>query len=221
MKNTYIIAAVIIVVAVIGLFIKSEKSSAPVENLTANLPSEVRLTDGTYKVDTSTSTLRWSGEILGGITETGTVSLKEGKAVVEGGIVKSADFTFDMQSIKDDVGKAMLENHLKSKDFFNSDKYATSTFALKTFAPTSEEGAKAGRFVVSGDLTVKGITVPISFLATVTHEGESKIRATGSFAINRTDWEITYKSNSFFSDLKDGAIRDAVQIDLNIVATKE
>lgn len=209
------------VVAVIGLFIRSEKSSAPVENLTTNQSGETKLIDGTYKVDTSTSTLRWSGEYLGGITESGTVSLKDGNALVENGSVKSAMFTFDMQSIKDDAGKAMLENHLKSKDFFNSEKFATSTFALKTFAPTSEEGLKAGRFVVSGDLTVKGITVPISFLATVASESSDSIRATGSFAINRTDWEITYKSNSFFSDLKDGVIRDAVQIDLNIVATKQ
>jgi polyisoprenoid-binding protein YceI len=221
MKNTYIIAAVIIVVAVIGLFIKGQKTSAPVEDLSTPLPADIKLADGIYKVDTSTSTLRWSGEILGGITETGSVAFREGKATVEGGSVKSAEFTFDMQSIKDDAGKSMLENHLKSKDFFNTQKYATSTFVLKTFAPTSEEGAKAGRFVVSGDLTVKGITVPISFLATVTSEGKDSIRAIGSFAINRTDWEITYKSNSFFSDLKDGAIRDAVQIDLNIVATKK
>lgn len=220
MRNTYIIAAIIILIAIVGLFVRGQKTMAPIQSLEEESQDALVLADGTYKVDTSTSTLRWSGEMIGGVTESGSVKIKDGFVDVSNNTVNKGEFTFDMTSIKDDGGKAMLETHLKSKDFFNTDKFATSTFVLKGFAPTSPEGAKAGRYVVAGDLIIKGIRVPISFLATLTNIDQNTVQATGSFAINRTDWEITYKSATFFDNLKDGVIRDAVQIDINIVAAK-
>jgi polyisoprenoid-binding protein YceI len=68
-------------------------------------------------------------------------------------------------------------------------------------------------------MTIRGITLPISIVATVKEEGDSLI-AKASFALNRADWEIKYNSASFFSNLGDRIIRDAIVIGLDLKAQK-
>ncbi len=78
---------------------------------------------------------------------------------------------------------------------------------------------EVGRFVIGGDLTIKGITKPVSFISTITTL-ENEVFAKGSFAINRADWDVKFGSTSFFKDLGDKAIRDAVEIRLDLKGVK-
>ena len=59
-----------------------------------------------------------------------------------------------------------LVNHLKSEDFFSVEKFPTATFKV------TKSEAKAEKSLITGDLTIKGITHEISFLATVHQEGK-------------------------------------------------
>ena len=217
MKNSYVIAGAIILIAVLGFVLASKKTEAPTQE---NAPQESStFMDGNYVLDTEASKIVWTGEFIGGLKETGTIMLSEGSAEVVGGIIQGGLFTIDMNTLSDSASKQRLTDHLKSEDFFSVATYPTATFVLKTFAPTSAEGAKIGRYVVGGNLTIKGIVQPISLMATVTQTGNI-IEATGSFAINRADWSIKYNSPSFFQNLGDKAIRDAVEIKLNLKAVK-
>lgn len=223
MKNSYIAIAVIIIIVILSFVLGRNKTEAPQEVVSDNSVElgSPTLPDGSYKVDVEASVLKWGGEYITGKKEEGTVKFKSGSATVLAGVVSTANFVLDMSSIKDNASKEMLENHLKSDAFFDSTNFPESSFILRSITPSSSDGAKLGKYIVGGNLTVKGIEKPISFPATITLGSDGSIKATSSFAINRADWSIKYNSQTFFSNLGDKTIRDAVEIGLDIRAVKE
>lgn len=216
MNNSYIIAAIIVVVAIVS-FIFAKKSEAPLEQVdqTEDKPA---LLQGEYKINPEASYIGWKGEFVTGFSEVGKAKLTEGRAKISDNAV-SGEFIIDMNSITSEPVKERLITHLKSDDFFSVSKFPTAKFELKSIAPSSEEGMKEGRYVVGGNLTIKGITKPISFIATI-NEQNATLSIKATFAINRADWEVKYGSATFFSDLGDRVIRDAVEITLDLKATK-
>jgi len=65
---------------------------------------------------------------------------------------------------------------------------------------------------VTADLTIKGITVPVTFDLAL---GDGTART--SFKINRTKYDIKYGSGSFFDNLGDKAIDDEFELNVNLV----
>lgn len=223
MKNTYLAIGVILLIVIAGFMFKSNKTEAPLKNEEVtkenSLAGRVALSDGDYTLDVASSKILWEGEKITGSKEKGLVLLESGNLKIENGIPVSGEFTIDMNTIKSDPEIEMLIKHLKSDDFFSVDKYPTAKFVLKTVTPSSEAGAKEGRYILGGDLTVKGITKPISFTANIKSDGDS-LSATASFALNRTEWDIKYGSSSFFGNLGDKAIKDAIMLGLDLKAQK-
>ena len=99
--------------------------------------------------------------------------------------------------------KDKLTKHLKSPDFFDVGKFPTATFESTEI---KKEGAG---HIISGDLTLHGVTQRISFPATVTAT-DSKVEANAEFSINRKDFGITYPG------MPDDLIRDLVVIKLSL-----
>ena len=162
----------------------------------------VTVTAQTKKVDAAKSTITWLAKKATGQHE-GSVNLKEATLTFKGKNVIGGNFTVDMTSmtttdLKAGQGKEKLEGHLKSEDFFSTEKFPTSTLIFKTVAAKS-----AGVFTVTADLTIKGITNPVTFdLATTANS------ATANVKINRTKYDIKYGSGSFFDNLGDKVIYD-------------
>lgn len=218
MKNSYILAgAIVLIIAVIFIF-SGKKTEAPIEETVVNEENS-EFVAGNYQINTEESFIYWQGEFITGAKESGNVKLESGSLVVEGSTIVGGEFVIDMNTITSEPQIERLVNHLKSDDFFSVSTYPTSKFVLKTFEPTITDADSAGRYVVAGDLTIKGITKPISLVATVTEE-EGSLRAVASFAINRTEWDIRYNSSSFFSNLGDRVIRDSVMMGLDLKAEK-
>jgi len=96
-----------------------------------------------------------------------------------------------------------LTGHLKGNDFF-----AVSQFPTATFVSTAIE-QKATNTMVTGDLTLHGVTKSISFPARVTMSNDA-VNVTARFAINRSDFEIKYPGMA--NDL----IREQVVLLLNV-----
>ncbi|HEX5001586.1 MAG TPA: YceI family protein [Bacteroidia bacterium] len=175
----------------------------------------------TYTVDTTRSQLNWTGEKVTG-THHGTIAIKNGTITQNHGTVKGS-VVFDMNSIAvtDLSGdfKNKLEKHLKSEDFFGVEKHPTSEFVITSLTPLkSEEGSK-NNFTVSGTLTIKGISQPLAFPAYVFFEG-SGMTVSGEAKVDRTKYDIKYKSASFIEDIGDKAISDIFTLKLDVVATK-
>ncbi|MBK5277323.1 MAG: YceI family protein [Bacteroidia bacterium] len=83
--------------------------------------------DNLFKVDIEKSKLTWVGKKVTG-AHTGTINLTEGSFVTNGKKVTGGSFAIDMTSITDtDItnpgGNERLVNHLKSDDFFSSEKH--------------------------------------------------------------------------------------------------
>jgi polyisoprenoid-binding protein YceI len=108
-----------------------------------------------------------------------------------------------------------LIGHLKSDDFFAAAKFPVSKLELT--------GAKklAGNDVeFSGNLTIKGITNPVTFKATTVIEGKN-LTAEGNLVINRAKFDVRYGSGSFFGGLGDKVIYDDFTLVFTLVATEK
>lgn len=176
-----------------------------------------------YKIDPAQSSVKWTAKkvvkAFGG--HDGTIKIKEGMIDTEGKQDKGR-FVLDMNSIenvdlkdKDPAGKKKLEGHLKSDDFFGVSKHPEASFVVKTMKPDSKDKAQ---YEVTGDLTIKGITKPITFPAKVTEKG-GKVEISSEFTIKRNNWDIRYNSPSFFDikTLGDKAIEDDVKFNVDLV----
>lgn len=172
----------------------------------------------TLKVDTKASTFNWLGKKVTG-EHNGTIGIQSGSLVVNSGKLQGGEFTIDMKSIKcldlTDAGyNAKLVGHLTSPDFFDVAKYPTA--AIKIKKATSKGN---GNYDVTGDLTINGVTQPITFPAVVTVDTKGAT-ATAKFEVDRTKFGSKYASKSFFDTIGDKMINDNFQVDVKIVAAK-
>ena len=95
-----------------------------------------------------------------------------------------------------------LNGHLKADDFFGTDKFPTAKLVFKTIAVKA-----ANVYTVTADLTIKGISKPVTFdLATTANS------ATSTFKVNRTKYDITYSSGTLLTTLADKAIDDEFEL---------
>ena len=160
----------------------------------------------TKKVNVETSVVIWTGYKLTGQHQ-GSIALKEGELLFENETLTGGNFIIDMTTINttdlQGRSKISLDGHLKNEDFFDVDKYKTAAMVIKTVKPTDVG------YLVIADLTIKEITKEISFNMLV-----SENSATANLKIDRTKFNITYKSVSLGNVLKDKAIYD--EFDLRV-----
>jgi polyisoprenoid-binding protein YceI len=142
----------------------------------------------------------------------GTVSTSSTGQIIKG------DFVIDMTSIactdlKDARGKKNLEDHLRSSDFFDTQLFPKAAFSIAQITPVA---AHANEFLISGFLSIKGVTNLILFPATIILN-KDVMTAKGEVIIDRTKWNINYQSGSIFTQLKDGIISDQVKITIDLI----
>lgn len=158
--------------------------------------------DGEKKeIKTDKSTVTWKGYKVTG-SHYGTVDMESGFLTFDEGKLTGGEFVVDMSTIvtNDLEGeyKGKLEGHLKSDDFFGVAKHPTAKLVFTKVASSGKNS-----YQVTGDLTIKDITAPVTFELSVYGN-----KATANVKIDRTVYDIRYGSTSFFDDLKDKAIYD-------------
>lgn len=124
-----------------------------------------RFAEDQYQVDIKKSELNWKAEkVIGG--HTGSIKLLSGTLITDGNQLTGGRFQIDMRSIDVDElkgsSKQNLLNHLKSDNFFGVADNPVSTFIITKVSPTAN-----GQVTIKGNLTIKGITHPLSFPATI------------------------------------------------------
>ena len=172
-----------------------------------------------YKVNTETSKINWKGSKPTG-SHYGTINLDNGNFIVKNDKITGGEFTIDMNSIADldmpadNEYNAKLVGHLKSADFFDVEKYPNGSFQIK------ESENKDGKTLIKGELTLKDISHPVSFLADINIENGQLTLKSETFMVDRSKWNIRYQSKSFFDDLKDKFIEDDMEISIEVIANK-
>lgn len=171
----------------------------------------------------SESTVKWTGKKLTG-EHFGKINISEGSLFVDGDQLSGGSFTIDMNTITvEDLTDAAqnkdLTDHLFSEDFFNVAQFNAANFEITGVEALAAADEAGNTHTISGNLTIKGITQGISFPAKVDNN-EAGINASAKFNIDRTLWDIKYKSGKFFPELGDKVISDEIGIELNLAATK-
>lgn len=209
--NLMLIAMAIVATSAFSLKIKEANK---------NISFDVNVEEGTYKVDTKSSTVGWVGKKIA-YGHNGTVDLAGGQLVFEANGLTGGSFKFDMTTIKnidleDPKKNAKLVGHLKSDDFFSVKQHPTVSFTI-----TSVEKAQDGdnNYKITGDLAIKGITHPLSFGAKVTENG-GNISASAKLTFDRSKYNVKFQSGSFFENLGDKAIYDDIEMNVSLVAKK-
>ena len=172
--------------------------------------------EASYKVDAQKSTLVWTGKKVTG-EHKGNIPVSSGTLVVTDNKLKGGNFELNVAGltvtdITDPTGNGKLVGHLKNDDFFSTDKFPKATYAI-----TSVTSKGGNNYDIAGNLTIKGITQPVSFPAVVSVSGKT-LTATGVVTVNRTKFDIKFKSASFFENLGDKAIYDDFTLDVKLVA---
>lgn len=188
-----------------------------------------------WKLNTSDSKIEWIGTKVTGY-HVGNVPLKNGEINVKNGEVNGGKFVMDIANMQvigpksvDSASSQKLLGHLKSADFFDVTKYPEGIFELTGVKPYNGKAVKDTTdprqeeinkykvtdptHLVSGNLTLKGITKNIEFPARITVTGNTA-EAIAKFNIDRKDWGIVYPGKP------DDLIRDAIHLGISIKASK-
>lgn len=169
-------------------------------------------------VNHKNSTIKWTGSKPTG-DHSGTINISSGKLVFDHGTLVGGQFIIDMTSIactdlKPDEGGDKLVRHLKNEHFFDVEKFPTAKIVI-----TRADAMPDGVYKISANLTIKDITHPIIFSAHVTYK-KNNFLATANINIDRTKWDVVYKSGSVFKDLGDKFIHDEIKFDLFLLSEK-
>jgi polyisoprenoid-binding protein YceI len=164
------------------------------------------------KLTSENTSVTWLGKKVGGRHE-GAISVKEGVLSLEKGALQSGKIVIDMNSITctditDKEKNAYLVGHLKNEDFFNVAAHQTATLEI-----TSAKAAKGGKVAITGNLTIKGITKPVSFMATV--NSKNGFKATATLVFDRINYDIKYASG-IIGTVADKDIEDNVTLKITI-----
>jgi len=172
--------------------------------------STVNAEDSQYTIETSQSSITWTGRELSTSYHYGTINLLSGQFEVSNGIILNGEFIVDMTSInnQDMEGdrKARLEGHLKSDDFFSVDSHPTALLSIQGSELISE-----GKWNVTANLTIKGITHPVDFEMTRSEQGWS-----ANLVFDRSKYEVRFRSGTFFENLGDKLIYDDIELAINL-----
>ena len=118
-----------------------------------------------------------------GLNTPGTLSGLKGTIQFNPSNLSTASFNVSVDVSTINTGIDMRDSHLKREEYFYTDKYPTISFT-STAVKANNDG-----YIVTGELTIKGISKNISFPFTaVTQNGGMLF--TGNFSINRKDFDI-------------------------------
>ena len=174
---------------------------------------------GTYSLLIDDSELSWIGTELSTKTHTGTIDFTDGTIVVDSDNTISGNVKINMSTINvtdlQGRSKEMLERHLRSSDFFEVESYSEAKFSFisKSFDKLSNQIS----FV--GDLTIKDITNPISFNATLL-ETSPFLKAKAVLSFDRSKYNVRFRSGNFFENLGDKLILDDIDVNIRLVTKK-
>jgi polyisoprenoid-binding protein YceI len=162
-------------------------------------------------VDTALSKVEWTGKKVSG-QHHGDVQVKSGALTVDEGKLVGGNFVIDLTSINnldlEGEFKGKLEGHLKSPDFFDVENHPEATFEITDV----KDGATAGAVVISGNLTIRGVSKNITFDAQVEEASDTAVKATADFNIAREDWGVSYKGQA------DDLISKEINLKVTLVA---
>lgn len=166
----------------------------------AEVYPQTTVQDGTvYRIDTVESQIEWKGYKVLKTDQTahfGLLHFKTGSVTVINNRLEYGTVVADLNSMEnidlkgDSSMREKLEKHLKSADFFDIQKFPTATFEITQVTDTADGDFNA---ILKGNLTIKGITKPISIRANVTVNEDMVTIASEPTDFDREDFGLSFE----------------------------
>jgi polyisoprenoid-binding protein YceI len=117
-----------------------------------------------------------------------------------------------------DTGTPDRDTHLRSPDFLDVERYPEMVFTSTGVEQVDDEVYR-----VTGDLTIKDVTRPVSVDFTLTGSardpfGNTRVGFEGALAIKRSDWDLTWNT---VLDTGGVLVSDRVQVEFDVSAIKQ
>ncbi|AZI34516.1 YceI family protein [Kaistella carnis] len=214
MKKSFLLAAFA------SLVLTSCTKDKPVVNETTEVTTNNN--GAVYELDTLNSRIEWKGYKILKSDQTshfGTINFESGDLTVHEGMLESGKFIVDMNSLtsvdlKDDAEQlGKLNGHLKSGDFFETDKFPTASYEI---TKVSKNDSGDYNTLLDGNLTIKGITKPMQFNANVSVKDGVASIATEPKDISREAFNVKFQM-----PVANGVIKDDVNLQIIIKANEK
>ncbi|MFJ6514481.1 YceI family protein [Streptomyces sp. NPDC091406] len=199
-----------------ALFNRKSTATAPAAEAPAVDPALAALT-GTYTLDPAHSSIGFTVRHAMVTNVRGSFGEHEGTLALDGTDPANSSASIDVKIASVDTGIADRDGHLVSGDFFDAEK-----FPLMTFRSTKAEQLGGEAYRITGDLTIKDVTRPLSidleFNGSATDVyGNERVGFEGSADILRSDWGLTWNAA-----LETGGVMvsDKVKLTFDISAIK-
>jgi polyisoprenoid-binding protein YceI len=170
---------------------------------------------GTWTVDPSHSSVEFQVKHMGIATVKGFFHGFEGTLAIDEDGTARAEGTVDVGTV--DTREAKRDEHLRSPDFFDAEQ-----FPKLTFVSTGVRAEDDDEYVIDGDLTIHGVTRPVSLRAEVTGTdtdpwGNERVALDVTGKIKRSDYGMTFNQALGSGNMLVG---DAVKIAIAVSAVK-
>ena len=182
---------------------------------TATSPAAVAIPAGTWSVDPVHSTVGFEVKHFGISTFRGRFTGYEGTIETGDGTLERVEGSVRVDSV--DVRDPQLARHLQSEDFFHAEAHPEIAFR--------STGVRAvdGRFELDGDLTLRGVTRPVTLEVEVDGAGEdpyggTRLSLVGRGEVNRFDYGVPFAAKTPNGALVAG---EKVRLVLTVEAVKE
>ncbi|MFT3911732.1 MAG: YceI family protein [Ferruginibacter sp.] len=216
MNNKLSITFLILIIAPLyfscsGAVKKESKNNVSPSSTTLHIGDEKYIT-----IDTKESHVIWKGSSIEG-AHAGYVYISKGELMIEDGQLVGGAAEVNMSTIEGDDHRSdnNLIKHLKDPDFFDVQKFPFSTITITRVISINDENKE-----ITGNLTIKGITHPVTFPATIEIK-DGIVKSNSKLVIDRTLWDVRYRSGKFFANLADKTISDSIEFNIKIVAKKD
>jgi len=168
-----------------------------------------------FQIQPASSTVNWTGKKVLGL-HTGSINIASGFVEITDGSIGGGEIQIDMTSIvitdiEDKKTHDEFLAHLLNDDFFAVDKFKTARLII-----TGSKRIEASKFKIDGTLTIKDISHPVSFIATV-EVFTNFLHSLGEIVIDRTLYDIRYGSGKFIANLGDKLIHDDFVLQFKLV----
>jgi polyisoprenoid-binding protein YceI len=167
----------------------------------------------TYKLDPTHTEVTFQWTHMGFSKPTGKFMNAVGSVTLDEAdpAKSSVAVSFDINGINTGVTK--LDDHLKSPDFFDAAKFPTATFKSTNVQVTSPTTAK-----VTGDLTLHGVTKPVTLDVTLNKLGEHPMKKKKAAGFSATG---TIKRSDFGMAMFVPAVSDEIDLEITAEAVAE
>ncbi|MEN3940477.1 YceI family protein [Prosthecobacter sp. SYSU 5D2] len=184
-------------------------------------PQPAPLPTGRLTVDVEESRMEWLGRNLMN-KHWGSIPITSGYLDVKDGQIQGGEFVLSVADITcDDLAgnpyHDVLIAHLRSDDFFDTALYPEARLKLTDATVIPEAPPGSQNLQVEADLTLRGVTAPISFTLSAGMDEKQRCVAQAAFSIDRTRWGVLYGSGRFFARLAGHLVNDLIELQVRIV----